>query len=264
MSSMRQLHMKHRILVGAVALTAVAGGGIAYSANKTDARKAYLDDVAKRLDVTPEKLDDALKGAFLDRLDAAVKAGKLTQAQADAIKKKVEASGEVPFGLGLGRRGGPGGPHGGPGGPGFGGPGPGPRGGPGRHLDAAAKALGLTTADLRKQLEAGKSLADVAKAQGKSADDVKKALLDDEKAELDQAVTDGKLTAAQRDKILKNLDARIDRMVDGKFDKRGPGRFGRHGRFPGGPPPAAGRAAPPKPGAGPSSAPPADAGSTYQ
>jgi hypothetical protein len=248
--------MKHKILVGAIALTAVAGGGIAYSANKTDERKAYLDDVAKRLDVTPEKLDDALKGAFLDRLDAAVKAGKLTQAQADAIKKKVEASGEVPFGLGLGRHGGP---DGGPGGPGFG-----HRGGPGGHLDAAAKALGLTTAELRKQLEAGTSLADVAKAQGKSADDVVKALADDEKAELDQAVKDGKLTDAQRDEMLKNLDARITDLVNGKFDKGGPGRFGRHGRFPGGPPPGAGRAAPSKPSTGPSSASPADPGSTYQ
>ena len=49
-------------------------------------RSEYLNDVAKRLDVSPEKLSGALKGAYLDQLDKAVSDGRLTQAQADALK----------------------------------------------------------------------------------------------------------------------------------------------------------------------------------
>ena len=62
---------------------------------------------------------------------------------------------------------------GGPGGPrlGFGG-GPGPRG----DLGPAAKYLGVTDQQLFSDLRAGRSLADVAKAQNKSVDGLKAAL----------------------------------------------------------------------------------------
>ena len=60
----------------------------------------------------------------------------------------------------------PGGPGGqpGPGGPG-GDHGPG-RGFGGPELDAAAKAIGITTQELQTQLRSGKTIADVAKAKG--------------------------------------------------------------------------------------------------
>src|SRR4051794_35148988 len=82
-----------------VALLAGAGGAwaVTSSNNPSGGRDAFLNDVAGRLNVTPDKLKDALKGAFEDRLDADVKAGRLTQKQADEIKKHVEEHGDAPF-----------------------------------------------------------------------------------------------------------------------------------------------------------------------
>src|SRR4051812_16393855 len=125
---------KRKLVAGAAGLVVLAGTGGAYAANQSGAsksptlskpadraaeQKAFLDDVAGRLHVSPDELTAALKGAAEDRIDAAVKAGKLTQAQGDEAKKRIEsANGPL---LGMGPLGGPG--HG-PGGPG----GPGPRG----------------------------------------------------------------------------------------------------------------------------------------
>src|SRR4051794_37936592 len=165
---------KRKLVAGAAGLVVLAGTGGAYAANQSAPskspaptkpadraaeQKAFLDDVAGRLHVTADQLTAALKGAAADRIDAAVKAGKLTQAQGDAAKKAIE-SGNVPALGGLGGFGhGPGGP-GGPGRPG------GPRGfgGPFDALDGATTYLGLTDQQLRDKLQAGQSLADIAKA----------------------------------------------------------------------------------------------------
>src|SRR6476659_9530516 len=171
--------MRLKILIAATAALAVAGGGAAIAASKSDSpqeeSKAIVDDVAKQLGVTPAKLSSALKKALENRVDAAVAAGRLTREQGDALKTRIEAE-DYPlvggFGPGLGHRGGPG-MHG------FG------------HLDAAVTYLGTTEAELRAQLAAGKSLADVAKAKGKSVDGLVSALVADEKKELDAAVKAG-------------------------------------------------------------------------
>src|SRR4051794_8530332 len=91
--------VKRKLAIGVTGLVVLGGGGAAYAVTNANdnGREAFLGDVAKRLNVTPQKLNDAIKGAFEDRLDAAVKAGKLTQAQADQIKKKVEQNGGPPF-----------------------------------------------------------------------------------------------------------------------------------------------------------------------
>ena len=116
------------------------------------------------------------------------------------------AQGGVPFFGGGGHRGGFG--HGGPG-----------HGGP-ASLDAAAKYLGLTEAELHTQLESGKTLAQIAKAQGKTVDGLKKALTADTKTKLDAAVKAGKITQAQADELLKRTTDHLDDLVNGKA---GPG-----------------------------------------
>ncbi len=201
------------VIAGAVALAAVAGGGAAIAASHSwgsDQRQAVINDAAGRLGVTPSALQDAFKAALKDQVEAAVKAGTLTRAQADAIEARI-ASGQ---GLGFG---GPGGPMGGM-----------HRGGMER-LTAAATYLGLTEAELRTQLESGKTLAEVAKAQGKTADGLVQALVDAETTELAKAVQDGRLTAAQQQQILGQLKQRVTDMVNGTV---GPGMM--HGGF-GGP-----------------------------
>jgi polyhydroxyalkanoate synthesis regulator phasin len=226
--------LKRRVAIGAASLVAVAGGGVAYAATtSSNPSDAIVNDAAKRLNVTPDQLRSALQGAFGDQLDQAVKDGKLTQAQADRMKQRI-AKGGLPFG-------GPGGP--GPGGPRglhlrFGGPGDHGPGGP-IGLDAAAKYLGLSDSALQQQLGSGKTLADVAKAQGKSLDGLEQALVDEAKTHLDQAVKDGKLTQTEADALVKRLQSHVDDIVNGKGP--GPGGPGprwrgmHHDRF--GPPP---------------------------
>jgi hypothetical protein len=205
--------------VVAAALLVLVGAGGTYAATKssgTSQREAFLNDVAKRLNVDPKDLTTAMREAFFARLDAAVKAGRLTKDQADAIKKRIQSNGGVPF---LGPFGGPGGGPGPVGPPGFHRGGPGPGGPVFGGIDGAAKFLGLTEAELRDQLMSGKSLADIAKDKGKSVDDLKAAIKDGVQSKLDDAVKSKKLTQAQADDILKELDSHLDDLVNGKPGK---------------------------------------------
>ena len=118
------------------------------------------------------------------------------------------AEGGVPFFGGGGHRGGGFG-HGGPG-----------HGGP-ASLDAAAKYLGLTEAELHTQLESGKTLAEIAKAQGKTVDGLEKALTAATKTKLDAAVKAGTITQAQADELLKRTTDHLDDLVNGKLGPHG-------------------------------------------
>jgi hypothetical protein len=210
---------RRKLAVGATGLVVLAGSGGAYAAaagksaptaqpaDRATEQKAFLDDVAKRLNVSPDQLDTAIKGAAEVRIDAAVAAGTLTKAQGDEAKKRL--AGGAPL-LGPGLLGGKPGGRGGPGGPG-GGPG---RGFGGFGLDGAATYLGLTDDKLREQLEAGKSLADVATAQNKDLAGLKAALKTAFTTKLDQAIKDGHLTEAQKTKRLADIDQRIDEILN--------------------------------------------------
>jgi len=204
-----------RIATIALSGALLAGGtGAAIAAVTKDegakAEQEVLDSAAKKLDVTPEKLRDALAAARDEQLDAAVKAGKLTQKQADAMKAARKASGHVLGGGPLGKLHMRGGPrlelHGfrGPGARGFG------------PFEGLAKALGTTEDKLHEQLRDGKSIADVAKANGKSLADVKTSLKAATKAKLDKAVKDEDLTQKQADAILERFDEHFDAFASGK------------------------------------------------
>jgi hypothetical protein len=69
-------------------------------------------------------------------------------------------------------------------------------------LQTAATYLGLSVSDLQTALQSGKSLADEAKAQGKSVDGLVQALLAPLKTALDQRVSSGDITSAQETAIL--------------------------------------------------------------
>jgi hypothetical protein len=156
--------------------------------------------------VSTDQLTEALKGAAQDRVDAAVKAGRLTQDQADKLKQRIAQANGLPL---------IGGPRLGPGvlglRRGFGGPAFGPVG----ELGAAAKYLGLTPRKLFSELRDGKSLADLASDQGKSVDGLKLALKAAETARLDAAVKAGRLTDAERAQIQSELDQRLDDLING-------------------------------------------------
>jgi hypothetical protein len=201
-----------KLVVGLAALAMVAFAGAAYAATQSsgpDTRQAFLNDVAKRLHVTPQQLTAALNGATIDQLQAAVSAGKLTQAQANALEQRLKNGATalplLPYGP----------PHFfKPGGFGaFGPPGP---GGPGGALPAAAGYLGLTDMQLLQQLAGGKSLAQVAASKGKSVGGLEQAMTAAVKSKLDKAVAGKAITAAQEQQILKRFESGLSQEVDSK------------------------------------------------
>jgi uncharacterized protein YidB (DUF937 family) len=206
-----------KIAAGAGAALAIAGAGAAVAADRMTPRaesQAVLNDAAKQLGVDPAKLSDALEQALKNRVDDLVDGGHLTKEQGDALKQRIESSDLPLLAAPAFVR-----PH---------------DFGPGRffhhrgaHLDAAASYLGLDAAKLRTALGEGKSLADIAKQQGKSVDGLVDALVAAEKEELEKAVADGRLTDAQRDRVVSTLEERITDFVNGVrptfgFRGRGP------------------------------------------
>lgn len=127
--------------------------------------------------------------------------GTLTQAQADKVIEALKAAGPLAGGHG--------------------------RGGPG--LDAAAKALGLTTDELRTQLKSGSTIAGIATEKGVDLATVKAAMLAEMKENLAEAVSSGKVTQEQADQRLASAEERLTAPVNGKLPQGG-----RVGRGPGG------------------------------
>ncbi len=80
-------------------------------------------------------------------------------------------------------------------------------------IAVAAKALGMTEAELKTELQAGKSIADVAKAKNVDLADVKKAMLAELKAHLDEEVKSGEHTQAEADAKYAEMSSRIDTML---------------------------------------------------
>jgi hypothetical protein len=206
--------MRRKVIAGAAAALAVGGAGAGVAATKLThspnaESQAIVNDAAKSLGVEPSKLEAALKKAFEDRIDAAVAAGRLTTAQGDELKQRIESE-DFPL---------------------FGPPAFGPDFGPPHPffhgLDAAASYLGLTEKQLESRLNSGKTLAQIAKAQGKSVDGLKDAMLKDAKANLDDAVQAGRLSKAEEQQVLKDLEQRTDDLVNGQLRLR----FRQHGGF---------------------------------
>ena len=176
----------------AVPLAAVVGlgiGAVAVSAatptpaGQTPAQ-VFIDKLAGILHKTPAQTQADIKSAQLQTIDQMLKDGKISQAQADAMKKRVEAgqglSLAVPFA----------------------------RGGPGvdrtvlmnlttAEMDAVAKALKLSTATLKADLKSGKKLSELESAAGVTDATVRTAVRDAAKGVLDAAVKAKTITQAQ-------------------------------------------------------------------
>lgn len=201
------MELKRKIVITAVAGLAVVGAGGAIAADRLNSPKedsqAVLNDAAQQLGVQPSELSAALKKALSNRVDEAVEDGRLTKAEGDAIKAGINA-GEFPlFGV----------PHGGPG---FGFKDFGPHGlpGPDHFLSTAADYLGLTQAQLRTQLNSGKTLAQIARDRNKSVEGLVDELIADKKAAIEDAVEDGKLTRAEANRIEADLKEQVTDFVN--------------------------------------------------
>ena len=186
---------------GAVAASRVLSPG--------DESKAVLDDAASQLGVKPEALSDALRQALKNRVDEAVKAGRLTEAQAKELKARIDAN-EFPLLFGPGGRGpGHGFGH-------FGDFGPFGHRGHFEALAAAASYLGMTEAELREALQ-DKSLAGIAKDKGKSVSGLVAALVAAQEKRIATAVADGRLTQEQASQLKASLEDRTKDLVNGEL-----------------------------------------------
>jgi len=191
------------ILVFAL-LVAGIGGTIAFAQGPTGTGNAlenlYLSSLAQKLGTTVDKLQQAMTSARTDSTAQAVKQGLLTQAQADQIQQR-EFGRDVQISIAKAR------------------------------LDAAAKTLGMTTTELTTTLKT-KTLLQVATEKNVDVAKLRTAIADAEKAAIDQAVKDGKLTQAQADTMKANIKPEnidLNRFLlplDGRGGRNGPGGRG--------------------------------------
>ena len=105
-------------------------------------------------------------------------------------------------------------------------------GGGGDIAEALAKLSGKDVATIKSQREAGKSFAEIAKAEGVGTDELLAETTRIETAELDAAVEAGQMTAAERTQELSGLQARLQAELTetGTLKNRGgPGHGGGGG-----------------------------------
>lgn len=150
----------------------------------------YISHVAANLGKSPDQVKKAMTDALNQSLADAVKAGELTQQQADAIKardsgKSACAAAEV----GAAK------PH----------AGTKPAAAGRVGLGEYAKALGISEQELRQDLGSGKTVKDIAASKGIDENAFRDKLISSVKSDLDPQVAAGKLTQQQEDEVLNKL-----------------------------------------------------------
>ena len=98
----------------------------------------------------------------------------------------------------------------------------GKRGCSGKH-EAVAEAIGITVDELRAELDAGQSIADVAEANGVDVQTVIDAQVAAAEARLDEKVAEGRITAEE---AAEKLESKTERIIDRVDDVRGDGSDG--------------------------------------
>lgn len=170
----------------AVSGTAIAAGTLAVA--------AFGPTVAGAQSTTqpPSATAPAPRQSLDDVLKALVSDGTLTQAQADTVKARIEAA--RPQG---GHRGGK---H-------------------GAHLEEVATFLNTTVAELKTQLDSGKTIAQIA---GDKTSALIDSLVASSNKRIDEAVAAGKMTAEQATQLKTETKQRITDMVNGVKPAEGP------------------------------------------
>jgi polyhydroxyalkanoate synthesis regulator phasin len=151
----------------------------------------YLQDLANRLGISVSTLQQDKLGAAEDVLAQLVKDGKLTQNQANQIKQRLEShkacsgNGRGLWGRGVALQ------------------------ALKQYLPAVAnqvaQGLHMTVDQLKTQLQSGKSLSDIATAQGVSSSQLQTLVTSAIQNAVDKAVSDGNLTQQQATNIMQML-----------------------------------------------------------
>lgn len=148
---------------------------------------AFMKHFAVEVGKTQAQINAAFQKAIADTLADEVKSGQISQAQADATKKKL--ANQTPCTMPTVHK---------------------PSGKEisaymQQYVSAAASALGLTDAQLKSDLASGQSLSQIAAAKHITEADFRTKLIAKLKPTLDAAVTSKALTAAQEQAIVNRL-----------------------------------------------------------
>lgn len=179
-----------------IAAGAMAGVALGNTSNATGSAagsywQEFVSKLAANLGVSQDKLSAALDTTKQQMLAEAVQQGRLTQAQADKIASR---PGFFPFGFGRGK------------GPGF--------AGVINQRNLVAQALGLTADQLQSKLQAGEKLPQIVTGQGMTMAQFQQKMLTLEQQALSQAVSQGKLTQDQANRILQRMQQRYDQLPE--------------------------------------------------
>jgi polyhydroxyalkanoate synthesis regulator phasin len=169
----------------------------------------YLQDLARRLGVSVSTLQQDKLGAAQDVLAQMVKDGKLTQNQANQIEQRLQSH-QACTGKGKGLWG---------------------RGVMLQSLkqylpDVAAQVaqgLHMSSTQLMSQLQSGKSLSQVATAQGVSSAQLQTIVTNAIQSAVNKAVSDGNLTQQQATNIMQMLQKHpnaLNRLLNGHLGKQ--------------------------------------------
>jgi urease accessory protein UreF len=200
--------VRRAIVIGTAVAATAAIGGTALAHESGTVGDSFIGDFARHLGVSPAKVREAYQATVIDRIEAAVKAGRLTRAQADRIEAHVKSHPGGPFFFGGPRRGLDHGRfehHGA-----FDHHGPSP-------FDAAATYLGVSEDALHTALASGRTLAQVATAHGKTASGLEAAMTASFRARLSAAVKAGRLTKQQAERFTRAVTAHLDDFVQHGF-----------------------------------------------
>ena len=209
--------LKHKatVAVATVAVVAVvaAGAAFAIAGDRGEQEQAMLADVAATLDVEQQTLEEAIREAQTNRVDAGEADGTLSEERADKIRERIESDQTrllaTPgrghhrgFGHCKGKR---------------------------AVLEAAAGALGVTASEL-KELLAGSSIKAVAEDKGVAVDDVTDAIVAAWQERIDQALAGDTISEDKAATLKDDLADRADTLVERTFPEQGTRGFGKHGK----------------------------------
>ena len=195
-------------VVGAVAYAQEDGEGFPF-----DFRGKFKEALAEILGVSVEEYDAAVDQAQGQVVDEALAEGWLTEDQADMLKWRMDQAPDLGM-RGMGKD--------------FGGFDRGMFGRGDNLVSVAADELGMELTDLLTELQDGKTIADVAGEKGVDTQVIIDAYTAQLKENLDEAVTEGRITQNQADYQLEKVEER----ATGQLDNTGLGGFhggGRHG-----------------------------------
>ena len=184
--------------VSAVALAQDDGTGEPF-----DFQTRFREALAGILGISVEEYDAAVEEAQGQVVDEAVAEGWLTEEQAEMMRWRLEqAPGAGIGGFGKGFH--------------MGGPGMGHLGN--NLLSVAAEQLNMTLTELMDALQDGSSIADLAEEAGVDTQTIVDAYLAEVREDVDEAVSEGRMTQTQADYYLEQLQTRITGQLDNTWE----------------------------------------------